>query len=647
MSIKRILCLLMVGIIAMMLFGCGKQESTSSNNTDSHPNESIVAENSNESTEPSPVQVQTDYDGLFPVHEPMGTGVGVMPGRVVWAYEPECVSWTDGYWWEFDNFDAKLIQSMVNQGIAATGGGNSPAEGWDAMFRYHNETRGKENTGYVQGEKIAIKANMNGAGWGGPNDETTANVFTTPVALRALLVSMVEDAGIPPECITVYDATRNIPGYMTEYCGQGVTEGVQFLGVDECEPDREYALEWSEEFEGETSYLPTCVTEAEYIINFADLKGHSINGITLTAKNHFGSIINSSRNAAPMAAGLHQFVTANSMGNYTVLVDLIANYMLGEKTILYLLDGLIVSPGEGDTVSINSDNTKWQSEPFNGGYTASLFFSQDPVAIDSVGADFLGNEPTLQKYNSVIRDNPNVENYLHEAGGVADAPSGSVYYDGNGNVVTNLGVHEHWNNCSEKLYSRNLGKDEGIELVQIGTGLNSDSRPDEDAFSALVIYYSWSGNTERIAERLAASIGANTYAIRTVKAYPEDGYETASISQEERRTGNLPELVDDFPDISGYDTIYIGGPIWNAYMPTPLEHYLEITDFSGKTVIPFSTSQGSGQRGFQNDFAERVQNPATIGEYYDFVFPGNYRPDAYTDEEIDESLQEWLSKTEE
>ena len=93
--------------------------------------------------------------------------------------------------------------------------------------------------------------------------------------------------------------------------------------------------------------------------------------------------------------------------------------------------------------------------------------SQDPVAIDSVGADFLINEPTVTNSNGALRDNPTVENYLHEAGLVGDAPSGTVYTDGNGKVVKNLGVHEHWNNSVDKQYSRNLGKAEGIELIYL------------------------------------------------------------------------------------------------------------------------------------------------------------------------------------
>lgn len=62
-----------------------------------------------------------------------------------------------------------------------------------------------------------------------------------------------------------------------------------------------------------------------------------------------------------------------------------------------------------------------------------------------------------------------MENYLHEAALIQNAPSENVYYNGYGETVENLGVHEHWNNSTEKMYSRNLGKEEGIELVRIQT----------------------------------------------------------------------------------------------------------------------------------------------------------------------------------
>ena len=78
------------------------------------------------------------------------------------------------------------------------------------------------------------------------------------------------------------------------------------------------------------------------------------------------------------------------------------------------------------------------------------------------------NEPTVINNNSALKNNPDVENYLHEAALIDNAPSGTTYYNGNGTIIKNLGVHEHWNNPQEKKYSRNLGKAEGIELVYIG-----------------------------------------------------------------------------------------------------------------------------------------------------------------------------------
>lgn len=87
------------------------------------------------------------------------------------------------------------------------------------------------------------------------------------------------------------------------------------------------------------------------------------------------------------------------------------------------------------------------------------------MAIDSVGADFLMNEPTITSRNGSLRDNPTVENYLHEAGLVGHEPSGTTYTDSKGGTIANLGTHEHGNNFVDKQYSRNLGKNEGIELI--------------------------------------------------------------------------------------------------------------------------------------------------------------------------------------
>lgn len=405
------------------------------------------------------------YDGIFPKHEPYGTGVGAMPGRVVWSHAPNSVDWDgNGYWWQPDHFNESVIQNMVDESIASLGGKKTAAEGWDELFRNRNE-RNKQNGGYIKGQKIAVKANINGSAV--MDDDTSGKTkmsYTNPILLKALLTSLVKEAGVSPTDITVYDVSRLFPDYMMDLCTAGILKGVHFVDRNTGVADEKAPINWSHEFSGKVNYVPTCVTEATYIINLANLKGHSY-GITLCGKNHFGSFINSNMMRPPEGANLHQWLTKNEMGIYSPLVDLMVHDQYGDKTVLYMLDAIICAVSEGS--SMTGNNTKWQQNPFNNDYTSSIFVSQDPIAIDSVGADFLMNEPTVINNNSSLKDNPTVENYLHESGLIRNAPSGTIYTNGNGEKVTNAGVHEHWNNSTQKQYSRNLGKSEGIELVYI------------------------------------------------------------------------------------------------------------------------------------------------------------------------------------
>ena len=83
-----------------------------------------------------------------------------------------------------------------------------------------------------------------------------------------------------------------------------------------------------------------------------------------------------------------------------------ANVDLGGKTVLYMLDAIICAPSEG--ASITRENSRWQQAPFNVHYTASVFVSQDPVAIDSVGADFNGSVLAGRKQNMVCNLSPGI-----------------------------------------------------------------------------------------------------------------------------------------------------------------------------------------------------------------------------------------------
>ncbi len=127
--------------------------------------------------------------------------------------------------------------------------------------------------------------------------------------------------------------------------------------------------------------------------------------------------------------------------------------------MLYMLDGLFSGKHPVDAVP-----RRWSSAPFNGNWTCSLFASQDPVAIDSVGIDFLQSE-----YSDYPRQS-GVDDYLLEAALAGHPPSGTFYDPNHATSTTrlgSLGVHEHWNNPQDKQYSRNLGASAGIELVKV------------------------------------------------------------------------------------------------------------------------------------------------------------------------------------
>jgi hypothetical protein len=161
--------------------------------------------------------------------------------------------------------------------------------------------------------------------------------------------------------------------------------------------------------------------------------------------------------------------TREGYGLYRVQVDLMGHKWLGDKNLFYLMDALYAGPESVDPP------TKWKMAPFNNDWTSSLFLSQDPVAIESVGYDFLRSEYTQDTPYSWVQMQ-GVDDYLHQAADRAAWPPGIVYDPENdGTPIGSLGVHEHWNNAQDKKYSRNLGTGTGIELVRVGKAF-ADSR---------------------------------------------------------------------------------------------------------------------------------------------------------------------------
>ncbi|MBQ9526784.1 MAG: flavodoxin [Fretibacterium sp.] len=101
------------------------------------------------------------------------------------------------------------------------------------------------------------------------------------------------------------------------------------------------------------------------------------------------------------------------------------------------------------------------------------------------------------------------------------------------------------------------------------------------------------GNTMILAEMIAEQTGAELFEIRAAKPYPKNYDECTDVAKKEQTANARPALAED-KDISGYDTIFLGYPCWWGDMPMPVFTFLEAHDFSGKTVIPFCTHEGSG-----------------------------------------------------
>ncbi|MHC4329845.1 MAG: right-handed parallel beta-helix repeat-containing protein, partial [Planctomycetota bacterium] len=311
-----------------------------------------------------------------------------------------------------------------------------------------------------------VKINMNQENNSGGNWSSRVG-NPSPHVVYLVLRQLIEVAGVPGSAITVYDASR--------YIGNPIYDKIrsdpnpEFLAVKfvvKSTLARNGRIAAADDTNNPlhtragTAYLPQCVTGAKYLINMALLRPHSLFGVTLCAKNHFGSVRfpSVSNNGGWTPEPLHNHGgRTRSMNTYNCLVNLNGHRHLNGKTLLYMIDGLYPARNQGNDV------LKWAS--YGDDWFSGILVSQDPVAIDSVGLDFLRHEDGMNQAVTDVTGNP--ENYLHEAALAGNPPSGTVYDpEGDGTRLASLGVHEHWNNPVDKQYSRNLGTGDGIELVR-------------------------------------------------------------------------------------------------------------------------------------------------------------------------------------
>ena len=113
---------------------------------------------------------------------------------------------------------------------------------------------------------------------------------------------------------------------------------------------------------------------------------------------------------------------------------------------------------------------------------------------------------------------------------------------------------------------------------------------------ALIVYFSWSGNTRGIARLLHEKIGGNLVEIEQVTPYSKDYNTCLDQARRDQERAARPELKTRISDMARYDVVFLGYPNWWATIPMPVASFLEQYDFSGKTIVPF-VSHGGGRLG--------------------------------------------------
>ena len=139
---------------------------------------------------------------------------------------------------------------------------------------------------------------------------------------------------------------------------------------------------------------------------------------------------------------------------------------------------------------------------------------------------------------------------------------------------------------------------------------------------ALVVYFSRAdenynvgviekGNTRILAEMIAEAMGADTFEIKPAKPYPKEYTPCTEIAKKEKNENARPEIVGTMPDVSKYDVIFLGYPIWWGDLPMPCYTFFDKVKLESKTVVPFCTHEGSGLSGTDGYIADSTKAKVT------------------------------------
>jgi len=285
------------------------------------------------------------------------------PNRVVRVSSPDATSWNGSASYYYDYVDTGVVKSMFNQGIQRLTDAASPTEAWQEIMGT-----------YVSGQKVVIKVNLNNSKG---SDEEDNEIDAIAPVVDEVLDGLTQAVGVPIGDILVYDTSKEIPiprlVNRSRYSATSVFSST-FNVWDDSAP-----VEFRDDPEpcGYCYYdISKDLTDADHLINIPLLKRHDC-GVTGALKNHYGSVSHRSH--------LHA-----NMENNSYIGDVNNNTHIKDKTRLIVTDALF---GNWATNCCEPPRL-WQT--FDNDSPNSLFFSLDPVAIDSVMLDYIRDERTAR-----------------------------------------------------------------------------------------------------------------------------------------------------------------------------------------------------------------------------------------------------------
>ncbi|MCZ7627456.1 MAG: DUF362 domain-containing protein [Candidatus Methylomirabilis sp.] len=282
----------------------------------------------------------------------VSTAIGQGTSRVAWVQDSRAATgWST-------NFDARVnataVEEMMDLAIKQLAGQATVGEAWSSIFRSHN---GGSN--YSAGETIAIKVNFNnahGLSLHNPNYQV----------VNALLRQLVDVVGVPQQNITVFDASRPFQS--------GFSAGIQARFPNVKLATQSNTSCWDGAVAG--TRFACILRDTTYLINMPLLRTHGLAMVTLSFKNHLGSV---------ETPGVLHGAFGSTDPDVNPLLRLNRHNYIKNKTMLVVADAVYGLKAGGPTD--DPGGSKGITNP----YPNSLFLSTDPVAVDSVMIDYLQN----------------------------------------------------------------------------------------------------------------------------------------------------------------------------------------------------------------------------------------------------------------